>query len=252
MRTNFKLEPVTAVFVDPSLAQRSNVRLYAAGQTQIDLCGIFGNGDELLTALEQGLRPQVIVMDHLLPGGSPFSLLRHIRLLENGYRPIILFTIPTLLDSGTCDLLLTSGVNSFILKPYTLPQLFEEVFLRAAEPASVTAYRVRAAYNECLTQLGASGRLNGTRYLEHMICEMVLNDHGQNLKELYHLAAVPENLSDFAVASGIKRLAERIHAVSTPAYQRMCAENGEPVDQPLSNGALVRCFTIQIRRAITD
>lgn len=251
MCRNYHLEPVTVAFVERLPAQRSNIRLFAAGQQRVQLAGVFDGGRELLAALRRGMRPQVLVIDQWAVELSLFAMLREIRMLEAGYLPYIILTVPVPLDGKTCDLLLTSGINSVMLKPYTLPQLFEEIFLRVAEPGEATVYRIRAAYAEQMHQLGASSRLHGWRYLERMVCEDLLTGRNKNLKELYHVVARAEQLSDHAVGSGLKRLAEQLCAADTPAYRRLCEEIGAPAGVPLSNGALLRGVADLIRRAVT-
>lgn len=252
MYTNYYLEPVTAVFVDSAPAQCRNLCMFAGGQDRIRLCGVFDNGQALLEALYRGLRPHVLVIDQQLPDRNIFAVLRAIRMLEAGYLPHVILTIPVPLDANTYDLLLTSGVNSFMLKPYTLPRLFEEIFLVAAKPDAVTVYRIRAAYEEQMDRMYADKGLNGRRYLERMICDDLQAGQNRNLKELYHAAAQAENLSDNAVASGLKRLAEQLCAAGAPAYRQLCGENGKPTDRPLSNGVLFRCVADLIRRAVME
>ena len=94
MCTNYHLEPVSAVFVERLPAQRSNIRLFAAGQERVRLAGVFGGGRELLAALHQGLRPQVLVIDQWAVELSLFAMLREIRMLEAGYLPCIILTVP--------------------------------------------------------------------------------------------------------------------------------------------------------------
>lgn len=252
MDTNYHLEPVSAVFVDSAPAQCRSLCMFALGQTSIEVCGVFDSGQALLDALYRGLRPHVLVIDQQLPDQNLFAVLRAVRMLEAGYLPHIILTIPVPLDGNTYELLLTSGVNSFMLKPYTLPRLFEEIFLAAARPEAVTVYRIRAAYAEQMDRMHASKGLNGRRYLERMVCDDLQAGQNRNLKELYHAAARAESLSDNAVASGLKRLAEQLCAAGAPAYRQLCAENGKPADRPLSNGALFRCVADLIRRAVMD
>ena len=61
------VERVTALFADSDAAQRKMIRLYAETNDAIEASAIIDSGAEVLHMLQGGLRPEVLVLDSVIP-----------------------------------------------------------------------------------------------------------------------------------------------------------------------------------------
>ena len=66
---------ITAVFADADRGQREAIKLYASVQTEIDVLAVVSHGADVLNLFRHGPRPDVLVVDVLLPDMSIFELL---------------------------------------------------------------------------------------------------------------------------------------------------------------------------------
>jgi CheY-like chemotaxis protein len=78
------------------------------------------SGDEALTALDSGLRPDLIITDHAMPGMTGAQLAATVRRRD--------LRIPILLATGYAELEGDDGVDlPRLAKPYTQVQLSAEI-----------------------------------------------------------------------------------------------------------------------------
>lgn len=63
-----KLHRVTVLYADSDSELCHAVQLYADGRQEIEDCAIAPDGWKVLQLLEEGFRPQVIVLDSLVSG----------------------------------------------------------------------------------------------------------------------------------------------------------------------------------------
>lgn len=250
MPKNYDLPPVTALFMDSSRANRLALQNYAEDQQLLKVCGVLGDVKSLWEALRGGLRPQVLVLDlQLLSAGCP-AVIRELRRLESGYHPRVLLTSAGPVGPTANRILLTSGVESIILKPYKLSALFEMTYRIGAGEEQQKTYNIRAAYTECVSALGGNRRLQGWRYLERMVCEYIVTGTCKNMKELYYTVADAENIEASAVYSAVNRFSKCLYREKTPLYRRMCSENNLSPDRSLSNQMLLCSIVDEIRRVL--
>jgi CheY-like chemotaxis protein len=90
---------------DPMVADATAMLLSASGFESAEAC----SGEEAMTLIGAGLRPDVIVSDYRLPGMHGFEVIRRVRQAVGAVVPAILLTGDTAFQSETlperCDLL---------------------------------------------------------------------------------------------------------------------------------------------------
>ena len=85
-----------------------------------------GNGQEAVQMIQEGYRPEVILMDMLMPVMDGYEAIRQIRVLKESYNPIIIAVTASAFDEERQQILV-SGANEFIAKPVELDDLFQKL-----------------------------------------------------------------------------------------------------------------------------
>ena len=233
--------------VEPSEAQRLVLRIYFNHSNEAELCACCASGSQLLAELRRGLRPEAIILD--VACDNVLTLVREVRRAVAGYTPMVALTIHsnTLLSE---KILLTSGVDCVILKPYEIPDMLATVFQHSRQDEAFQEFMRRRAFEKCLGDYGAAPDHMGSRYLSEMFCEEERAGTSCTSKALYHCVARKENLTASGVRNAVRRLAEQMWRTSTPGYCRMCAAYGKSMEAPLSERELYCCLAEECRRGM--
>lgn len=240
-------QKVTMLFADGSRNQCELVRLYASCQDAIELSAVVDNGHQLIDLVAQGLRPDVLVLDVLLPGPNLTSLLQQLAALN--YHPCIILTgLPYV--RKLAERFLTMGANCIMVKPYTLAELFDEVFHQTADSAEWAAYCVKSRYWELMNEMCYNRRLGGVQYLERIVLHTVLEPADYIAKELYLLAAGTEPVSVGTVISALQRVNDSLRRTGPEGYNALCRALGKPDGSHLTNLELIQALTEEIRRTV--
>lgn len=240
-------EKVTLLFADGDRNQCRVVHLYASCQESIELSAVASNGHELVDLVEHGLRPEVLVLDVLLPGPNLTRLLQQLAVLN--YHPRIILTgLPYV--RKLAERFLTMGANCIMVKPYTLEELFDEVYHQAAGSAEWAAYCVRSRFWELMNEMHYNRRLGGVQYLERIIQHTVLEPADYIAKELYLWAAGAEPVSVGTVISALQRVNDSLRRTGPDGYNELCCALGKPNGSHLTNLELIQALTEEIRRTV--
>lgn len=237
---------ITAVFADADRGQREAIKLYASVQTEIDVLAVVPRGADVLELFRQGPRPDVLVVDALLPDMSIFELLSGLSRLCLKDPPAVVVSLYTPSDALRSKLL-TYGTDFFILKPYRLPALFEAAACVACDTPSVLERRARSHINWYLEVLHAPADADGTAYLRRMLFELVVHDELATADELCRVMAEESRTTPNSISKSIGRSIREIWRQSTPEYVALCEYFGESTDKPLSNMKLVKGLASRIR-----
>lgn len=249
MQEQYHINKVTALLAESDRHQNALVQSYAKGQDMVELCAAVRDGDRVLELLRAGLRPRVLVLDTMLASCGLLELLSRLPEIEPGYDPSVLVTtVP--ISEATARPLLTLGAHYIILKPYTLPSLFDAIFQYGCQPKELELYRIRGYLRAALRELQAGVHSCGAFYLEQILYRLVLTDRQYTLGELYTFVGNGEHVTNGAVNSAIRRLAQRAYAEHTPAYVRLCESYGLPQDTALNNTELIYSIAERVRQAM--
>ena len=82
------------------------------------------SGEEAVDRLRQGAKPDVVLLDIVMPGMNGLQTLRKLREIEPGI-PILISTGYS--DRGAAQSLLDEGVDGFVNKPYHIETLAQQI-----------------------------------------------------------------------------------------------------------------------------
>jgi CheY-like chemotaxis protein len=82
------------------------------------------SGEAALTLLENGCRPDLVILDVIMPGMGGIEAFRQIRRLDPATKVLIATGFA---DRSAMDALAAEGVSGFIQKPYRLEALAERI-----------------------------------------------------------------------------------------------------------------------------
>ncbi len=114
-----------------------NIELYTLNSAGMEARG-FENGEEFFQALEQGDRPDLILLDVMLPGEDGVSILRRIRSgLDTRDIPVIMATAKGAEYDKVQSLDL--GADDYLVKPFGMMEMVSRVkaVLRRAAPKKI-------------------------------------------------------------------------------------------------------------------
>ena len=116
---------------DPNIRELVTYTLQSTG---FDACG-FENGSEFLKALSDGEKPELVLLDIMLPGEDGISILRKLRTRPDTRKiPVIMLTAKGTEYDKVVGL--DSGADDYIPKPFGMMELVSRVraLLRRTEP----------------------------------------------------------------------------------------------------------------------
>ena len=243
--------PVTTLFATQSYLDRSSIRLFTQTHPEVRAVAVVSTGREVLQLLQNGLNPQVIVLDMLLRDPGIQTLICEIRAMQLMPKPRLLLTAPTPEQTSAEDALLTFRGQEVILRPYEMRTLFERVYLLGAGDEAAQLYRVRNHCRRILRDMQANPVLSGCDYLERMILFAWSDERNLPIGILYQMAAKDQPVDERAITAAVGRLSRAMQKRQTPLYRQLCARFGLSEDAVLSNGKLLKGMLEYIRELET-
>lgn len=250
MRSKNSEPSVTAAFVSAARLERDCIRLYAQTHPEVCTLAILPGGKDLLQLLRSGNCPQVLVVDVLLTDMGILSLLEEIRALHLEPRPILLLSVPVPERTAARRAVQAFGDCEVILKPYSLKELFGQVYLLGAGAEQYHLYRIRGCCRQYLQKMHADPAMSGCDYLEQMLLYALAAERPMTVAALYQLVARDNNTQEGSVAAAIVRLSQKMHKQNTPMYRQLCRRCGLPEDAVLPNGKLLKGLWELLRQEI--
>lgn len=243
---------VTALLVDGDAAFRETVQHFAGEQSMVELCALAGSARRAWELLQAGLRPQVLVLDTTLQDPDAGWLLQKLAGEMPQWRPwVLLSSIDGAAAENVLHDLLPVETYFTLVKPYTMPDLFDRIYRCGCHAEDLPRYRVVHCLEGLLRQLRLGPRRSGTGYLERMVCELVLGDAWNIATEqLYERAADGDYVTLTGIASAIRRLSEAACARHTALYAELCERYGKPADTVLSNTELIWGISEQVKERL--
>lgn len=243
--------PVTTLFAVQSHLDRSSIHLFAQTHPEVRALAVVSTGREVLQLLQNGLNPQVIVLDMQLRDPGIQTLICGIRAMQLVPKPRLLLSAPTPEQTSAEDALLTFRGQEVILRPYEMRTLFERVYLLGAGDEAAQLYRVRNHCRRILRDMQANPVLSGCTYLERMILFAWSDERDLPIGILYQMAAKDQPVDERAITAAVGRLSRAMQKQGTPLYQQLCVRFGLPQDAVLSNGKLLKGMLEYIRELET-
>lgn len=239
---------VVSAFVCPSRMERDCIHLYAQTHPEVRVAAIVPGGRDLLALLRSGLCPQVLVVDVLLTDMGILSLLEEIRALHLESAPALLLTVPVPERTAARRAMQAFEGCEILLKPYSLKELFGQIYLLGAGAQPYRLYCIRNSCRRYLQKMQADPALSGCDYLERMLLYAVTSERPLSMAILYQLVARDCNTQENSVAAAVLRLSQKMHKQGTAQYRQLCRRCGLPENAVLSNGKLIKGMLELLRR----
>lgn len=249
MQEPYRMEKITVLVADGSLGQCMELEVCGRMQKEIEICAVVQSAERVLELLRGGLRPRVLVLDTVLPGGGLLRLLQDLPVELPDYDPCVLVT-SVQVSARLEKILLTLGVADFILKPYKTEELFEKICLFGCAEDQQDLVFVRRHVYRILQELCVGLHSRGVRYLEQIVCLQLFNENGYSMGEAYNIVCAREQLSPHAIVSGVHRVAERAWKAQAPAYAFLCKCGGKAEGTHLTNTEFVTSIVNYVRQAM--
>lgn len=112
------------------------IEMYALAQAGFEAIGL-SDGDLFLRELQNGVRPELVLLDIMLPGASGISILRHMRRQPDLQRiPIIMATAKG--EEYDRVIGLDLGADDYLVKPFSMLEMVSRIraVLRRCSPES--------------------------------------------------------------------------------------------------------------------
>lgn len=241
---------VLAAFVSAAHMERDCIRLYAQTHPEVCAQAILPGGQELLRQLREGLRPQVLVLDVLMTDMGILSLIEQIRALHLEPQPVLLLTVPAPERTAARRAVQAFANCEVILKPYSLKELFDQIYLLGAGAEQYRLYHIRGCCRRYLQEMQADPAMSGCDYLEQMLLYALAADHPLPMAALYQMVARDNNTQEGSVAAAIVRLSKKMHRQGTKLYRQLCLRCGLPQEAVLPNGKLFKGLWELLRQEI--
>lgn len=129
-------DPVRVCLADDHAVVREGLRAFLSGQPDLDVVGLAGSGEELVELVARS-RPDVVVVDLLMPGMGGIAAIERIRSLSPASRIVVLSSSPARAHVMGA---MRAGALSYLLKDATADEIAAAVRAAArGEPAAAAA-----------------------------------------------------------------------------------------------------------------
>ena len=210
------MESLRVLVAEDNALQRNLLAEGLDGQDGIRIVGAASNGLEALDMIQE-LRPQVLLLDIVLPRLDGFGLLEKLQQLPADRRPAVIATT----SLGRDDFITRAmelGVAYYMVKPLDLPFLIRQILAcsqRAAPPSSSTAppeepEDVERLVTAMLMQIGVPPHLSGYKFMRTAL--LMVSDRPELFSGLTR-ALYPEIAQEFHTTASCVERAIR-HAIS--------------------------------------
>lgn len=237
---------VTALFAVSQPLERDCIRMYAHSQPCVT-AGVYATAEALLQALREGICPQVVAVDVLLPETAFQTLLQSVRKLPGSPSPKILLLTPFPETAAARGALHKLDRYTRLVRPYSMETLFGTVYALGADERSTRIYHIQRLCGAALQSLKADPALTGTVYLKRILLCALLYEQELPLSRLYQIAGEERGIDEKAVTAALSRLSGALCRKHTEGYVALCRRCGCASQTPLSNGRLIRALVEELR-----
>lgn len=211
------IESLRVLIAEDNALQRNLLAEGLDGQDGIRIIGAASNGLDALDMIQE-LRPQVLLLDMVLPSLDGFGLLEKLQQLPTNHRPAVIATT----SLGRDDFITRAmelGVTYYMVKPLDLPFLTRQILAcaqRAAPPSPSPApppedpEDIERLVTAMLMQIGVPPHLSGYKFMRSAL--LMVSDRPELFSGLTR-ALYPEVAQEFHTTASCVERAIR-HAIS--------------------------------------
>lgn len=231
--------------VEDERSTRRLLRAFLDGLPGVILCPEEPvNGAEALR-IARAWEPDLVLLDLVMPEWSGLYFLEELERDPLPRRPRII-VLSRVSSEWMVEQVLALGADFFLRKPANLTELGRLVGMLSRRSPHEEG-QARGQAERLLREMGAQEEWMGFRWAA-LAVEALVGHIGERLmKEVYYPAIRESGGSYDSVDKNIRDLVAQLHAVSTPAYERLMG--GKPARRP-SNGTFLRCLAGEVERRI--
>jgi two-component system, NarL family, response regulator LiaR len=183
-------ERLRVLLVDDHALVRKGVRFFLETQTDIEIVGEVGSGEEALTLVEEHA-PDIVLLDLLMPGIGGIEAARRIKNLSPATRIVVLTSAE---DRDHVLPAMSVGASAYVLKDVG-PSELATTIRRVATGDIVIEPRVAAQLVSSLQQnLSATRRLSADLTVREMEVLRLIADGQNNVEIAEHLFLSPKTV----------------------------------------------------------
>ena len=222
--------PIKLLIADSNLELLSQMKTFFDSKEDINLAATTTDGTEAAEKIKE-YRPEVVIMDIVLPGLDGIGLLKAINNLPRAHRPIVIITSGAKKEHVT-NICMQLGADYFMIKPCSPETIYERINLLCAPRSMQSSFGDSRVYPE-----KSAGDIPSDRAIELFVTKTI------------HSVGVPANIKGYqylrdAIIMSIKDT-ELINAVTKQLYPRVAnRHNTSPsrVERAIRHAIEVACI----------
>lgn len=234
------------VFVaEESYDQIRVLEQFARRLPDLEITGVFQEGEAVLRALEEGARPDALILNLCLLDMDALELLNRLQALPAAGWLKVLVTSGGR-NQAVHERLLSLGADYYMIKPYRMERLFDRLRL-LCQGGLDRPLRLEDAVDQRLRQFGIwPGDDQG--YLRRALCRIITARRPLRMVEdVYSAVAREAGVSLGAVDAGLRRTLKEIEQIDTPEYRRL-AGLARGTHKKMTVGAFLNILGQQIQQ----
>ena len=218
---------IRILLVDDNPSARALLAAFVEQTPGLELCGEAGDGWQGLE-LTGRLRPDLVLLDLIMPGLDGIGFLEGLSGLPGGWKPRVIVLSGVSTDAyvqHSCRL----GADYYLVKPVNLHQLAQRISAlfpdgEGLEPSGPADF--------LLLRLGADSRLEGYGQLSYALELVSGGGRAMQMKEIYLSTAAAFRTTAACVEKNLRTVIRGMHAGASPHYVRVFgpAEGAKPPD----------------------
>ena len=239
---------IRVLLVDADVDLRNNIESYLAMQQDIQPVGVTGDGAQAL-ALASSCRPDVVIVDSMLPLINGLALLSRLREARGGQSAACIFLV-----SDGCDAvfreIVGSGADYCMVKPVNLFDLAHQIRSVSKARADIGSYRQIAS--SVLREMQMRVHDDGFEYAERAVA-ILLKHQGRAMrcKSVYILveeetAGICHDAGKY-VENDMRNAIRRAHRLRAPFYCEVLGISDSPDERYPTNSVFLSSVVQYIR-----
>lgn len=217
--------PIKLLIADSNLELLSQMKTFFDSKEDINLVGTATDGMEASEKIRE-YRPDVVVMDIVLPQMDGIGLLKSINTLPRAHRPVVIITSGAKKEHVT-NICMQLGADYFMIKPCSPETIYERINLLCASHTSQDGFQDSQMYakqqsdipsdraieifvTKTIHSVGVPANIKGYQYLRDAIIMSIKDTELINAvtKQLYPRVANRHNTSPSRVERAIRHAIE--------------------------------------------
>lgn len=239
------MEPARALVVEDDGSTAAALAAFLDSLEGVETAAVAKNGREGLELIRRE-RPDLVLLDIVMPEMDGLSLLRELR--EDGpeKRPYII-VVSGVSSDVTVQRALGLGAEFYMVKPIRLPALRERVYDRFRHPKG------RPREGEALARWYLDEMGGAREPAAALVCTAAaaLARHGADTLKVGYAEIKRIHRVDYVAAErAIRRCVASLHRKDRAEYRAFLG--GEPEERPPSNGAFLRALAEKLRQEMEE